>query len=168
MLMPRTILVLSCLAISSYAAAQSPPDPARDRAELLRLHALDRKGHLRTDADLLAKGFADEMISVRDGEIHRVTKPDRRHMLAEYFRGARYQEWDDVEEPIVHVSDDGSLAWMITRVRVCRWQKDSSGVEREQKFVYAGITTYQKAKGRWMKVANVSTFEPDSGRSIDR
>ncbi len=41
--------------------------------------------------------------------------------------GATYYEWDDVEEPIVRVSNDGSMAWMITRVRVRRTQKGDAG-----------------------------------------
>ena len=52
------------------------------------------------------------------------------------------------------------MAWMITRVRVRRVQKDTAGVEREERFVYAGIMTYEKRKGKWVRVANVSTFEP--------
>ncbi len=65
-----------------------------------------------------------------------------------------------MEEPIIRISQDGSMAWMITRVRVRRTQKDATGKEREQKFNYAGIMTYEKKDGKWMRVANVSTSEP--------
>ena len=34
----------------------------------------------------------------------------------------------------------------------------SSG--REEKAVYARIMTYEKRDGRWLRVANVSTFDP--------
>ena len=64
-----------------------------------------------------------------------------------------------MEEPIVRISKDASLAWMITRVRVRRVQKRASGGDTERKFIYAGIMTYEKRGGRWMRVANVSTFE---------
>jgi hypothetical protein len=49
---------------------------------------------------------------------------------------------------------------MITRIRVKRTQKDAAGVEKERKFIYAGIMTYEKKAGKWLRVANVSTFEP--------
>lgn len=52
------------------------------------------------------------------------------------------------------------MAWMITRVSVRRVQKEATGVEREQKFIYAGIMTYEKKDGKWVREANVSTFEP--------
>jgi hypothetical protein len=80
-------------------------------------------------------------------------------MFTEYFRDAKYYEWDDVEEPIVRVSNDASMAWMITRTKVRRVQKNADGAEKEAKFVYAGIMTYEKRDGRWVRAANVSTVE---------
>jgi hypothetical protein len=61
--------------------------------------------------------------------------------------------------PAAGVVDDASMAWMIVRTRVRRTQKDASGKEVERRFVYAGIMTYAKREGRWVRVANVSTFE---------
>lgn len=48
---------------------------------------------------------------------------------------------------------------MITRYKVRRVQKTADGADKEEKFVYAGIMTYEKRDGRWMRVANVSTVE---------
>jgi len=59
-----------------------------------------------------------------------------------------------VEPPIVRVSDDGTLAWMIVHVRVRRTKGD-----RELRFDYAGIETYEKRGGRWVKVVEVGTFQ---------
>ncbi|HMW01195.1 MAG TPA: hypothetical protein PKE58_13750, partial [Acidobacteriota bacterium] len=59
----------------------------------------------------------------------------------------------------VRVSNDASLAWMIVRTRVRRTQKQADGSDKERSFVYAGIMTYEKKKGKWVRVANVSTFE---------
>jgi hypothetical protein len=112
--------------------------------------------------ELLQQDAPEEFIAVSGGKVYRSKKADGRKQFTEYFRGAKYYEWDDVEEPILRISKDGSMAWMITRVRVRRTQKDAAGVEREEKFVYAGIMTYEKQAGKWMRVANVSTFEPPS------
>ena len=43
------------------------------------------------------------------------------------------------------------MAWMITRTRVRRVQKKADGAEHEEKFVYAGIMTYEKRDGRWVR-----------------
>ncbi|MCA1574570.1 MAG: hypothetical protein LC770_08550 [Acidobacteria bacterium] len=97
---------------------------------------------------------------VSEGKIHRSSRAEERKRFAEYFRGAKYYEWDDVKEPIIRVSQDGSIARVITRVGVRRLQKEATGGEREQKFIYAGIMTYEKKDGKWVRLANVSTFEP--------
>jgi hypothetical protein len=144
------------------AQTQLSVDHEKEKAELLRLHKSDREAHFKTDVDLLQESAPEEFIAVSDGKIHLTTKSDERKRFAEYFKGAKYYEWDDVEEPIVRISKDGSMAWMITRIRVRRTQKDAAGKEQEQKFIYAGIMTYEKRDGKWMRVANVSTFERPS------
>ena len=128
-------------------------------AELLALHAEGRRAHFETDAALLLKDGGDEFISVNGGRINRPTPAEQRAFFEGYFKDAAYQEWDDIEPPIVHVSADGTLGWVISRVRVRRTQKDASGAVKEGRFVYAGIMTYEKKDGRWQRVANVSTFE---------
>ena len=142
--------------------AQAPPpvDLEKEKAELLRLHRAAREAHFKTDAQMLLENAPEEFITVSGGKINRVKRADVLKQFEGYFSGAKYFEWDDVEEPIVNVSKDGSMAWMITRTRVRRTQRDAAGKEQEQKFVYAGIMTYEKRDGRWVRVANVSTFEP--------
>jgi hypothetical protein len=158
----RALLVASCtlLAAASPGRAQSSVDLEREKAELLRLHRNDREAHFKTDVALLQERTPDVMISVANGRVRRVPKAEQRQSFTEWFRGATYQEWDDLEDPIVRVSNDATMAWIITRLRVRRLKKGADGVERQEGFVYAGIMTYEKVNGRWMKVANVSTVEP--------
>jgi hypothetical protein len=75
-------------------------------------------------------------------------------MFTEYFDNVAYHEWDDIEPPIVSVSNDASLAWMIVNVRV---RRTKSG--EELRFRYAGIETFEKRAGRWIKVVEVGTFD---------
>jgi hypothetical protein len=154
------ILMVLFLAISPPAQAQSSVDLEKEKAELLRLHRSDREAHFKTDVDALQQRSPEETISVSEGKVRRTSKTDRRKFFSDYFRGAKYYEWDDLEEPILRISKDASMAWMIVRVKVRRVQKDAAGREHEEKFIYAGIMTYEKVNGKWMRVANVSTFEP--------
>ena len=158
--MKRLTLVLLFIPATAFAQAQPPVDLEKEKAELLRLHRSGREAHFKTDVELLLANSPEEYVGVRAGKISRSTKAGARKMFTEYFRGAKYYEWDDLEEPIIRVSKDGSMAWMITRVRVRRVQKDKAGAEVEEKFVYAGLTTYEKQGGKWMRAANASTFEP--------
>lgn len=150
------LLFVACVACAS---AQPSTDLEKEKAELLRLHKSDREAHFKTDVDALLERSPDQFISVGRGKINRSSKDDVRKMFTGYFRDAKYHEWDDIEEPIIRISNDASMAWMITRTRVRRVQKTADGSEKEEKFVYAGIMTYEKRDGRWVRVANVSTFE---------
>jgi len=152
-------LILLFVAWPTSAGAQPSAALEKEKAELLRLHKSDREAHFKTDVDALLANSPEEFISVGRGKINRSSKDDARKMFTGYFRDAKYYEWDDVEEPIIRISNDASMAWMITRTRVRRVQKKTDGAEQEKKFVYAGIMTYEKRDGRWVRVANVSTSE---------
>ena len=160
MLLRATILLAGMTGIASHPATAQAPDLVAERAGLLRILAQDRRAHFETSVDLLTESTPDTMISVSNGRVRRISKPQFREMFTGVFRGATYQEWDPIEEPIIRISNDASMAWVITRAKVRRLKKQDDGSERTEAFTYAGIMTYQKQNGRWMKVANVSTFEP--------
>jgi hypothetical protein len=134
-------------------------DLEAEKAALLEIHRQHRQAHFNTDVNLLLSHSGDEFISVSNGEVHRSTLAGQRAFFADYFKGATYYEWDDLEPPIIRISADASMAWMIVRTQVRRTtRREGSDEEREIRFVYAGIMTYQKNEGRWVQVANVSTF----------
>lgn len=155
----KAFTLLLFVACAACASAEPSADLEKEKAELLRIHKSDREAHFKTDVDRLLENSPEEMISVGRGKINRSSKDDARKMFTGYFRDAKYYEWDDVEEPIIRISNDASMAWMITRTRVRRVQKKADGAEQEEKFVYAGIMTYEKRDGRWVREANVSTAE---------
>ncbi|HKU13596.1 MAG TPA: hypothetical protein VJQ52_04320 [Steroidobacteraceae bacterium] len=156
------ILLLSIVLAPLNAGAQSKVDLADEVQQLLRIHQSDRRAHFETNAKQLMEHAGDEFISVSNGKVRRTTPAEDLKFFEQYFQGAKYYEWDDVEPPIVRVSNDASMAWMIVRTRVRRAEAQSSGNATERKFVYAGIMAYEKKDGRWVRVANVSTFEPQA------
>jgi hypothetical protein len=129
------------------------------KQELLAIHASHRKAHFDTDAEALLANQAETYTCVRDCAIHHSSREANLEQFEKYFKNATYYEWDDLEAPIVQVSQDASLAWMITRTKVRRTQIDESGEQHEQEFVYAGVMMYEKRDGEWIYTANVSTFE---------
>ena len=155
----KAFTLLLFVACAASPSAVPSADLEKEKAELLRIHKSDREAHFKTDVDRLLENSPEEFISVGRGKINRSSKDDARKMFTGYFRGAKYYEWDDMEEPIIRISNDASMAWMITRTRVRRVQKKADGSEQEEKFVYAGIMTYEKRDSHWVRVANVSTAE---------
>jgi hypothetical protein len=138
--------------------APTSSDVETARQELLALHAADRAAHFATDPAALIAPQAESFITVRDGAIDEVTREASLQLFTGYFAGATYYEWDDLQPPIAQVAQDGSIGWMITRTKVRRTQADADGNELEQTFVYAGIMTYERRDGSWVRTANVSTF----------
>jgi hypothetical protein len=129
------------------------------KQELLTLHLHERQAHFATDVDALVAPFAESIINVRNGVVQHITREYMRQTFTQYFKNATYHEWDDLHPPIVHVSPDGKLGWMITQTKVRRDHIDEAGVKHERAFIYAGITTYEKREDQWICTANVSTFE---------
>jgi len=99
--MKPLILLLLVVACAVSASAQSSPDLEKEKAELLRVHNLEREAHFKTDVDMLLANSPEDFITVGRGKINRQSKEDARKMFTEYFRDAKYFEWDDMEEPIV-------------------------------------------------------------------
>ena len=134
-------------------------DLEAERRVLLSIHESDRLAHFGADAARLGRTAPDLFLSVSAGKVERIPREAEKAFFEGYFRGARYAEWDDLEPPVVRISADGSMAWIVTRLRVKRQAPGPDGTPQERALVYAGIMTYEKRAGRWIRAANVSTFE---------
>lgn len=127
-------------------------------ARLLAVHAAVRRAHYQVDPAGVIANDAENWTSVRGGEIMVRHREDELKRFTGYFAGAMYEEWDDIEPPIVKVAGDASIAWMIIHVRVRRTQN-----AEVHDFEYAGIETYEKREGQWVKTAEASTFKVNAG-----
>lgn len=149
---------LALIILSSCAPAERKVDLEKEREALLAIHKKSREGDFNRNGSQLVDNSVDDFFFVNSGDVNRLTKQQRLQMYERSFDGATYSRWDDLEEPIIRISDDGTLAWMITRLEVARTKKDSTGIEHPEGFVYAGMMTFKKVDGEWVKEANVSTF----------
>jgi hypothetical protein len=131
-----------------------------DREALLALHEAARRAHFGADVEAALADHGDEVLILRDGAMDHVPVATIRETLRGYFAGATFHEWDDLNPPIVDVSEDGTLAWMANRLRVRLTRRDENGEQIESTFIYSGILTYRKIDGRWVRTANASTFAP--------
>jgi hypothetical protein len=156
----KALPILLVLSFTFACQQNTSVDLEREKIALLNIHRTDREAHFETDVEkLLSHSDKNEFITVSSGRIDKVSVEQSRQFFESYFRNAKYFEWDDLEEPIVRISRDGSMAWMIVRTKVRRIQIDENGKEQTRQFIYAGIMTYEKKKEKWIRVANVSTFE---------
>jgi ketosteroid isomerase-like protein len=129
-------------------------------AELMELHEMQRAAHVERDAARLVAIFADDFMSVDAGRIDRPERAASQARLQAYFDRSTFLEWDDISPPIVRVSDDGSMAYVIVHKRVRLRAANDPGAE-EQESVFAWTSTYERRDGRWQLTSVASTRVPE-------
>jgi hypothetical protein len=147
--------------LTSLGATQQSEHPAQRQAEteLLSLHKEERRAHFEHDAKFLLAHVAPELLDVRDGQVNRMSPEAVRVKFLEYFKHSQFSAWDDVDPPIIRVSPDGKMAWMIVRVHIAYTETDTSGKKTNQSTVGAWMSAYEKQKDdTWLMTAVTSTF----------
>ena len=152
------ILATSVLLASCGATQIAPPLEAR--AKLLALHEDAMRAHRESNADLLLRAEAPDSISANRGQITQPSLDERRARFQQYLRSTRFSEYIDVVPPIVRVSSDGSLGWVIVQVRAAGVQTTQDGGSQPLAFESAWIELYERREGTWYRTGNVSNFKP--------
>jgi hypothetical protein len=146
------------------AGAEARPTAARaaDERELLRLHAEVLENHRTANVDRWlsneAEAAGDDYVVANRGAIKRPTKAERRARLTPYLTSTAFREYRDLVAPIVKVSRDGSLGWVVVQVHAAGLRRGDKG-EEPLEFTSAWIELYEKRGGRWVAVGNVSNFK---------
>jgi len=144
----------------SLDAFRAPVELLTDEQKLLRRHRITMDAHLFEDAGMLAGSFAPEVTMVSAGEIHRTTGADAEAMMAGIFSNRDYTRYDDLVRPIVRVSDDGTLGWVIVQVDAEGVRLDEQGnVTEPLAFTSAWISLFEKVGDAWKMSGNVSNFK---------
>ena len=158
----RTFLAVLIVASPTLVLHKPGAEPSASQkqaeSELLSLHKEERRAHFDHNITFLVSHVAPQMLDVRDGRVNRVSPGDVRDKFVQYFRNTQFSAWDDVEQPIVHVSPDGAVGWMIVHVRIAYTTTDSSGKTSNEDTVGAWMSSYEKQNGIWIMTAVTSTF----------
>ena len=133
-------------------------DHELEKYDLIRRHIQDRRAHFEKDIPTLLSGMAAEHLNVRDGRIRTQSKAAAQEQFAAYFdHVTEFLHWDDLQPPIIQISQDGTMAWMINQIRLRYRTIDNE----ETDTTCAWLMVYEKQDGAWTAVANASTFSPD-------
>jgi hypothetical protein len=146
--------------------APPPPAPvergtplAADVVTLKVLHEKVMSAHRASDVEKLLADEAEDYVVAGRGAIARPTLDDRRARLGSYLSSTRFESYRDLVEPVVQVSRDGTLGWVIVQVEG-KGEQTVDGHKKPLEFVSAWIELYEKRGGRWYRVGNVSNFKP--------
>jgi ketosteroid isomerase-like protein len=131
-------------------------------AELSDLQARQRDAHLQADAAGLVALFADDFVSVQDGDVSRPSRPDSLRRFERYFAQVSFVAWDDLEPPVIEVSGDGTLATVLVHKLVHLTYRDAAGSQAQEITVFAWAETWRRARDRW-ELAMVVSTRKDAG-----
>jgi hypothetical protein len=159
---PLALLLAGCGGGSSTSAV---PARAVALAAMDTVLATGRRAHLELDAELLAAGVADTLVSLADGAVTLQPKDSMRAMFRKYFTGAHYHHWDDIAPPRIQLSDDNTMAWVSRIVCVDREEPAPEGGRRRRVFVSGYSATFLWRDGGWRMTTVTSTFLPEAPRT---
>ncbi len=150
-----TLLVPLALLLS---AAPGMTDQATARAELRQLHKSSLQAHKDGDWKWFGDNMGDEYVLAFDGEIQRPTREETLRMFEHYFSSTTFSKYDDVVEPVIHVSADGTLGTVLVQVHVLAVMDEGKDTEVRTDATWTWINTWQKIDGRWLLQTNVSNM----------
>ena len=155
----RIVVTAALLATTTAAPAGSL---SRDAAasQLLALHREVIAAHLAGDVSLIVGRESDDYVVANRGEVTFPSLEQRRERLGRYLGSTRFTEYRDLVEPVVQVSPDGRLGWVIAQVEA-KGVQQQGGSPEPLEYVSAWIELYESRDGRWFRVGNVSNFKPD-------
>jgi hypothetical protein len=126
------------------------------------MHELGRTAHLEKRADLLVASFADSFLNISHGTVALRSPAESQARFQAYFDRVTFQEWDDSAPPLIRISPDGQMAYVVVQKSVRLTAPDSAGAQRPEHTVYAWVELYEKRDGKWTLMAVVSTDRPGS------
>ncbi len=147
----RFILAMLLGASVSWASA--------DTDALRALHEKILEAHRRSNIEMLLEDESADYVVAGRGEVTRPTLEQRRAFLGPYLKRTAFEEYRDGIEPVVTVSIDGTLGWVVVQVQARGVQAGPDGKKEAIAFTSAWIELYEKRKGRWYRTGNVSNFK---------
>lgn len=138
------------------------PAPAATRATddtraLLGAHETILAAHRTSNVGAWMDVETDTIVVGSRGGIQMVDGAGRRRMREAYLGSTQFSAYRDVGEPVVRVSADGTLGWVIAEVEVKGSRRMPDGATRDIDEAWVWIELYEKQAGRWRMVGNVST-----------
>lgn len=141
-------------------------DRSADERELLRLHDELIEAHRSGDVGRWMAVESPAWVSANGGRVSFPGEADRRAGRAAYLQRTTFEAYRDLRAPLVQVSEDGSLGWVIAEVEVRGTMEGPTGSEPFHD-VWAWVELYRKEDGAWRMVGNASNRRPGGAEASE-
>ena len=155
-----TLLLLAQFAVIAASGCATTIDRDAEIAALEALHAGVLEAHRSGDVDAWMAQEAETVISANRGKISFSTQEERRARREGYLNTTTFDVYRDLRPPVVMVSEDGTLGWVIAEVEIKGTAATEGGGRTPVESIWAWIELYEKRDGVWKAVGNVSNRRP--------
>ncbi len=124
------------------------------------MHEALLHAHRTGDVDLWMSVEADTILSANGGEVSTSASSDRRPGRAAYLGSTVFDVYEDTRPPLVAVSEEGGLGWVVAQVRVRGMRTHANGDSESIDDLWAWVELYRRVEGDWKMVGNVSNRRP--------
>ena len=135
--------------------------------EILDIHKALLAAHLANSTKGVLAAEADTILVVGRGEVHLASKEERTQQFALYLERSEFEQYRDVIPPIIRVSADGTMGWLIAQVQIVGAETGDDGERVPIESTWAWIELYEKREGRWVRVGEVSSLKPSRADRIE-
>jgi len=142
-----------------FFGCQSKPDFEALRAEILDLHKTMIDAHLEKNIGFFTRDISDDYFSVGNGEIRNPDIESVSEQFTDYLNNTTFSRYEDLQEPIIGFSEDGSLAWSIVNLRVEGERKIENDSIYDFGTTWAWITLYKHEGDKWIRMGEVSSYK---------
>jgi hypothetical protein len=161
--MRHLVFVLFLVLTSGITACTSmaPNSPSSDEHRLLELHEAGLKAHIDRDIDALLAKQAEDFVLLNRGEISLPSRQQRQKFLGPYLAATTFEYYRDTVPPLVKVSRDGTLGWVMAQIEARGMTVTAEGERKPVEFEVAWIELYERRGKEWISIGNASSFKPD-------
>ncbi len=144
------------------ALAQDAVDcRGQSEADLRAAHAAVLEHHINDDVEAWLSGEREVFMVSTAGSLFATRSEGRRARREAYLGSTDFQVYHDMVNPVVAVSDDCTMGWVIVQVEA-RGITTQSGEEQAFAFQSSWVELYRRIEGEWRAVGNVSNFAPQA------
>ena len=149
--------LLLYLFIASLMSCAHQPNPEQEKEKILTLIASMREAHFESDAEKFMAPMLDSFVELRSGRYMKLFKNESMPGIQSYFDSMEFLELEDVQEPVVEISKDASLASYIGSI-IVKGRMDDEPVFSKLSFQ----SILRKEGDQWKIIHNVNTFLPEA------
>lgn len=125
--------------------------------ELLDLHKQVGDAYLNKNIGFFTENIASDYFSISRGKLIKPSKDKIIYTFSNYLNSTEFKVYENIIEPIVKISDDGTLGWVVAQVKI-QAERKMDVLSKEIDETWTWITLYKRENGIWIRLGEVNSM----------